>query len=517
MIYLSLGSNMGNRASYLKEACCLLLEKQIRICHMSSFYETEPVGFREQPDFLNLVLAVETKHSPEELLKICLEIEAQLGRVRVKKWGPRVVDIDLILYHQEVRKSEFLVLPHPLFTKRRFVLEPLAEIAEDEIVFEGKTAKQLVAELTDRDFVRKVAIPFRVLFLSLSIGSGHNQAARVIQAELDAVGSTQRVPIITECYDVLQFLPQRGVRWFQAIYLRILRSFPAVYGVLYQWGHKSNGATLGRSFLNRLLGTMMEEKILSWKPDLIIATHATATGIATFLVKEKKLHAPVWAVVTDFVVHRLWLYQNVAQYFVAQEEALQFFIEAGVIKDKVLVTGIPVNPKFVPDKKKSKIREELNLFISSSNEAVILLMGGGDGLLPVTEIVQELDKIPEAFQFIVVTGRNQQIRRKLEKLVTTVKHTMQIHGYVENVFDLMQAADCIITKAGGVTLAEALTAQLPIIIYKPLAGQETGNAIYLERKNIAVIARSLPQLKKQIQYFLQGKALVKSDCSVKNS
>ncbi|WP_144513499.1 2-amino-4-hydroxy-6-hydroxymethyldihydropteridine diphosphokinase [Bacillus sp. FJAT-22090] len=127
--YVSLGSNIGNRLHYLQRAVQLLRESsRIEVEKVSSIYETDPVGYVDQSPFLNMVVELKTSLSPHELLKKCNEIEAELGRTREIHWGPRTVDLDILLYNEEIMKTESLLIPHPRMTERGFVLIPLVEI-----------------------------------------------------------------------------------------------------------------------------------------------------------------------------------------------------------------------------------------------------------------------------------------------------------------------------------------------------------------------------------------------------
>ncbi len=128
-VYLSLGSNLGNRVANLEQALHVLPNDYLTVCTVSSMFETEPVGYQEQPWFLNMALAAETRLSPRELLERCLEVERRLGRVRSIAGGPRTVDIDILLFGNRVIREEDLVIPHPRMIERRFVLQPLSEIA----------------------------------------------------------------------------------------------------------------------------------------------------------------------------------------------------------------------------------------------------------------------------------------------------------------------------------------------------------------------------------------------------
>ena len=150
--YLALGSNLGDRAANLANALAALRDRsegRVNLVRISSIYETAPVGPVEQGDFYNLAAQIETDFPPADLLTYCLAVEAELGRVRRERWGPRAIDIDLLLFEEERIISETLSLPHPRMLERAFVLIPLAEIAP-RLVLEGETAASRAIGFGDR-------------------------------------------------------------------------------------------------------------------------------------------------------------------------------------------------------------------------------------------------------------------------------------------------------------------------------------------------------------------------------
>jgi 2-amino-4-hydroxy-6-hydroxymethyldihydropteridine diphosphokinase len=154
--YLSLGSNVGEREEQLREAISRLGAAG-RVVAASSFYETEPVEFTQQPWFLNCAIALETNQTPEQLMALILRIEEEMGRRRVQKKGPRTIDIDILLFGGNIIDSPDLTIPHPAMHQRRFVLEPLAEIAPDvqHPVFK-KTVRELLDALPVGQAVRRI-------------------------------------------------------------------------------------------------------------------------------------------------------------------------------------------------------------------------------------------------------------------------------------------------------------------------------------------------------------------------
>jgi 2-amino-4-hydroxy-6-hydroxymethyldihydropteridine diphosphokinase len=146
--YISIGSNIGDREENCRKAIKLLKEKGIAVKKQSRMYETEPWGIKDQPKFINMAIEVETDKKPEELLRILKEIEKEIGRTETVKWGPRVIDLDIIFYDDLILKSQDLEIPHPLLHEREFVLKPLCEIApEKKHPVTGKTVKEMLENL----------------------------------------------------------------------------------------------------------------------------------------------------------------------------------------------------------------------------------------------------------------------------------------------------------------------------------------------------------------------------------
>lgn len=144
--FLGLGSNLGDRAHYLGEAISALASPLIKVEATSRIYETEPWGLMDQPLYWNQVIEVETTLEPLDLLYVCQGIEHRLGRERKVHWGPRIIDIDLLIYDNIVSESEELILPHRYLEERAFVLAPLREIAPELVLPSGRSITEVSGE-----------------------------------------------------------------------------------------------------------------------------------------------------------------------------------------------------------------------------------------------------------------------------------------------------------------------------------------------------------------------------------
>lgn len=163
-IYIGLGSNVGDRFGYLDSAVKELSElSSTKVVRMSSVYETEPYGNKDQPEFLNMAVELESSLEPDGLLAGLKSIEAKLGRLRTERWGPREIDLDLLYFGKQVVNQKKLQVPHPEVERRRFVLVPLNEIAHSFIdTVRGKGISELLAECTDTGVVRKTELTTRL-------------------------------------------------------------------------------------------------------------------------------------------------------------------------------------------------------------------------------------------------------------------------------------------------------------------------------------------------------------------
>ena len=162
--YLGLGTNMGDRLDYLNKACDLLEQNEnVLSLKKSNLYETKAWGYTDQADFLNMCVEIETSLAPYDLLSICQDIENKLDRVRVIRWGPRTIDVDVLFYDDIVSDDEKLLIPHPRIKERAFVLVPLMDLNK-ELIIDDKNISYYLSKLNKEEIeeVKEINIAFSI-------------------------------------------------------------------------------------------------------------------------------------------------------------------------------------------------------------------------------------------------------------------------------------------------------------------------------------------------------------------
>ena len=336
---------------------------------------------------------------------------------------------------------------------------------------------------------------YTVLLLSAPIGSGHRLAAEALR---EALSEQADVEVVHG--NVFDFFPHFLGSTFLRTYLWILGCCPWLYELAYKWGNQQSGSLWLRSLINRRLALLGSSYLQRVRPDAVIATHATPAGIMCYY-KEKHPEIFLGAVVTDFTVHKWWLCNGVDAYFVADARLK----EKITVPTQVQAFGIPLRQDFrrFDSFDYDACRKQYGW---TSEERVCLVMGGGEGLLPMEEILLALQKKSIAgLRLVAISGNNAKLEQKLrerfavaagaaEQDVAGSATPIEIYGFRQDVPQLLAGADMIITKAGGLTCAEVLATGLELFIYKPLPGQERGNAAFLEQYYQAKVCDGLEQL-----------------------
>lgn len=285
----------------------------------------------------------------------------------------------------------------------------------------------------------------------------------------------------------------------------MVKTIPQLYRYIYARAERATEVGRFRMWAHQFTAGNLRPLMLRERPDAVVCTHAFPCGA---MAEYKNLFAdspPVVAVVTDFGIHGFWIHQNIDRYVVATDAMRSALMARGVASRAIAVSGIPVRVEFGrATQSRESLRERLNL---PANRSVVLLMGGGLGLAPVERMLHALRPIRVPLAAVAVAGRNVRIGPRLSSTAERVEYPVRSLGFVENVYDYMHAADVLVTKPGGLTTAEALVAQVPIVLCKPLPGQEERNARVLVEAGAAVRTRSIDELPKVIQRLLDDRSL----------
>ncbi|MFA5389727.1 MAG: glycosyltransferase, partial [Candidatus Omnitrophota bacterium] len=222
-----------------------------------------------------------------------------------------------------------------------------------------------------------------------------------------------------------------------------------------------------------------------FKPDAVICTQAFPCGMVADYKKYLGLNLPLFGVLTDHAPHSYWIFDNVDYYIVPSDLSRDHFMKNGVSDARIKIFGIPINPRFSVAHEKDAICGKLGL---DKNKKTVLIMGGSQGLGPVEKITDALEHVEADFQILAVCGINKRLLNVLAKKEKRYRKKLVVMGLVENIDELMEASDVIITKPGGLTTSEALAKNLPMIIIHPIPGQETKNTEFLLHQGVALRA-----------------------------
>jgi processive 1,2-diacylglycerol beta-glucosyltransferase len=323
-----------------------------------------------------------------------------------------------------------------------------------------------------------------VLILSASYGGGHNQVARALTSAIQLQAPGMKIITVDYCDLMLPFFN----RLTQFGYTQSIRHFPVGYALYYQATGKISPDSFWQRHLNRIGYSELMMLVDRLQPRVIISTFPIPAGVLSEMKETGHLNVPVVTVITDMCVHSQWIHPNTDLYIVGSKEIADGLVERGVPRSVIVDSGIPILPEFNLDYKQAELRKA---FHYKPGDKIILIMGGSDGIFRATrfKLHRTLEELPSGVQALILTGYNQELYEKLQPL--TAKYTnFRVEKFYENMASLMRIADLLITKAGGITISEALASGLPMVIYKPTPGQEEVNANYLWRHRAAIIAKT---------------------------
>lgn len=315
----------------------------------------------------------------------------------------------------------------------------------------------------------------RVLILHVSAGTGHRRAAEALAAAFAVVEPEAAVTVS----DLLEFTPSLFRETYANGYLRVVRAAPELWGYMYAVSDRKASIPWRRkvrSAFNAINTVSLRRFLKDQAPDVVVCTHFMPLEVMATRIFGRRARAPLYCVVTDYAVHALWLVQGVQAYYVATEFARQHLVRKGEEEGRVVVSGIPVAPEFGISQSPADARVKLGL---DAGRATILVMCGGFGVGPAVELLEAFHGSVLPWQMLVVAGASEDMRRDCEEAAHGVGFPVKVFGFVSNVHELMDAADVVISKPGGLTASEVMAKGKPLMIVNPIPGQEQRNCEYL--------------------------------------
>ena len=312
-----------------------------------------------------------------------------------------------------------------------------------------------------------------ILITTAPFGNGHKMAATAIKNAFIKKGYNNVV--------VVDLFTETHPKITEAIKKAYIRSydFGKAYSKLYFGSEKLTDkrvVELYRNFGYRKLKGISE----IFKPDIIINTFPILASLK--IKNDKGQNIPVFNIVTDYYAHKLWISKEIDKFYIATDELQEEFKSMNIPTEKIFVSGIPIRDAFEEAESISRLHAKYKV---NRRKRIVLINSGAFGVFrDIKKVCTELCK-HNNIQVAVVCGNNTFMKAKLESLGL---RNLKVFGFVEDIHELYKIACCMITKPGGITLTEALSVQLPLIIIKPVPGQEKENALYFEKKGAAIIA-----------------------------
>lgn len=341
----------------------------------------------------------------------------------------------------------------------------------------------------------------KVFIFTASTGAGHNLAAKSMAEVLGEAG------MAAEVYDAFKESSAVLDKIMTAGYKQLVEYVPKLYEQIY---NQFNNMTPFQQYIFRLMAKKLNPEIVPMiqreKPGLIISTHPIVTNMLGTLKSHGAFNVPVLSFVTDYKIHGAYIHEAVDAYVVGSEYTKETMIDKGVNPDIVYPFGIPVRPEFVQAAVENTLDPE-----DPSIRGTILVMAGSLGTKQMEKAFAALMKAREKIRIIVVCGNNPKVERSIEflnRVFASDDKIVEIYGFVNNVPELMDRSDAIISKPGGLTTTEAISKNIPMIIPYCYPGQEEENADYLVESGMAIKIDKIRELTSMIDFLVENKYVI---------
>ncbi len=335
--------------------------------------------------------------------------------------------------------------------------------------------------------------------MTANYGNGHMQVAKTLYDECKSQGFEH--VIVSNLYQESNPIVSEVTQY---LYLKSFSIGKQFYRLFYYGVDKIYNKRKFNIYL-KMGNKRLDELIQLHNPDIIIITFPMIV-VPEYRNKTGKV-IPTFNVMTDFCLHKIWVHENIDRYYVATDYVKQKLVEIGTHPSDVKVTGIPIRPQFEVDVPKSIIYKKYGL---SSDKKVLLIMAGAHGVLKNVKELCEALLLDSEVQIVVVCGKNAALKQSLSELEQAHPNQLKALGYVEQIDELFRVTDCMITKPGGITLTEATAIGVPVILYKPVPGQEKENALFFEDYGAAIVINRHEDILESVTNLLQDEEKLES-------
>lgn len=335
------------------------------------------------------------------------------------------------------------------------------------------------------------------LVLAARYGDGHLRAAKAVALEVLGNGAEVSLGVL-DYYRFVNPRLDRSIRW---AYMSSVRFAPSLWRWFYTSTQRIDAESTAQQWINRIGIRRFYQAIQEQPPSVVVSTYPTAAGVVATLKREGRLDVANFVVMTDYSVHSQWIHPGVDRYFVGSADMKAALVGRGLDPTRIVVSGIPVDIRFRQPVDEAAVRQRLGI----GPGPVVLFMGGA--YMPQREfaaVLEAIDRADAPHTTIVVAGKAGQRREIAEVYARRSQNPLVVLGYVDNVHELMAVAAMLVSKAGGLTTTEALCRGLPVVIYRPIPGQEDANADFLVRHGVGQRARTEREVGRLVNDLLKS-------------
>ena len=338
----------------------------------------------------------------------------------------------------------------------------------------------------------------KIIILYSTGGMGHKKAAMALEEAFKKRQNEVEVKSI----DTLDYGDGLYKFIYVKLYVFLMTSARWLWGFLYYF------SDLG--FIDKILRKIrpsaelknldgLEDMLTAENPDAIITTHFVLPGIASVLKKHKNFRSKLYVVVTDYGPHSFWLSSEIDRFFVGAASIIPDMVKRGIPADRVTPSGIPVSSEFSPGFNVAELRKKYGL---DENKKTVFMLSGGFGVGPMKEMLLSLCSCRGDIQVIVVTGHNKDAYEKINIMKAKCNYPVILFGFSDKIAELMAVSDLMVTKAGGISVTEAMNMEIPMILFASIPGQETWNEKLLLEAGAAEKAGSIKEIPEIVNRLL---------------